>query len=225
MTSRYALFEIENLRDRFDLPDGVPAGTKRHYNISPTAGANVILLKDGKPTLTRMKWGFIPQNAPNMNSVFRYKTYISRSEAIFSKKTWEQAVRHQRCLVPANGFYEWHIQNEQKVPYFIRKRDESLFAMAGVHSSWTDPEGKEWGTFSIITIDSHSSDLHTKVVRPVILAKTDEAVWLDAAVDDMSTLYSMMKGYTDDTLVIERVGEKINSTKVNVPELIEPVAQ
>lgn len=223
MTSRYALYEIETLRDRFQLPAGVPSGTKRHYNISPTAGGNVIILKDGQRTLERMKWGFIPQNAQDANSVFRYKTYVARSEAIFSKATWEKAVRHQRCLVPANGFYEWHISNNEKIPYFIHQRDETLFAMAGVYSSWTDPAGKEWGTYSIITIDSHSSSLHTKVVRPIVLSRADEALWLDPTIDDMSTLYSMMKSYTDDTLTIDRVSDKINSTKINTPELIVPV--
>ncbi|MBI3889555.1 SOS response-associated peptidase family protein, partial [Candidatus Saccharibacteria bacterium] len=84
---------------------------------------------------------------------------------------------------------------------------------------------KEWGTFSIITIDSHSSDLHAKVVRPIILNKADEALWLDPAIDDMSTLYSMMKSYTDDTLSIHRVSSKINSTKLNTPDLITPIDQ
>lgn len=224
MTSRYALFEIENLRDRFNLSAGVPSGTKRHFNISPTAGGNVIVLKDGQPTLERMKWGFIPQNAQNANSVFRYKTYVARSEAVFSKATWDKAVRHKRCLVPANGFYEWHTLDGNKVAYFIHPRDETLFAMAGVYSSWTDPEGKEWGTYSIITIDSHSSSLHAKVVRPIILSKSDEALWLDPEISDMSTLYSMMKSYTDDTLTIDRVSDKINSTKINSPDLIIPTS-
>lgn len=223
MISRYALFEIEYLSDRFKLASGVPRGTKRLYNISPTSSAPVVVLRDGSPELERKKWGFIPQNAKDTNSVFRYKTYAVRSETVFSRASWEKAIRTQRCLIPANGFYEWHKGENGKIPYFVQVTGQPLFAMAGVYSSWTDPDGKEWGTYSVITIDSHSSTLHTKVARPIILNQSDEATWLDPEVSDMGTLYSVMKSYTDDTLSITRVGEAINSLKVNGPDLIAPV--
>lgn len=224
MTARYALYEIEKLRNRFHLSHGVPSGTKRNYNISPTGSAPVVLLKNGSPELERMKWGFISKNAKDTNSVFRYKTHVVRSEVIFSKTTWEKAVRHQRCLVPANGFYEWHAKENGKVPYFIQLRNRPLFAMAGVYSSWIDPEGKEWGTYSVITIDSHSPTLHAKVVRPIILDEADEAKWLDTDIDDIGTLYSVMREYTDEELAITQVSDAINSKKINSPTLIQPVA-
>ncbi len=224
MIARYALFEIENLRDRFDLASGVPSGTKRKYNISPTDSAPVVVQRDGKPELERKKWGFIPQNAKDNNSVFRYKTQAVRSEVIFKKATWERAIRTQRCLIPANGFYEWHKTENGKTPYFIQFKNRPLFAMAGVYSSWTDPDGKEWGTYSVITIDSHSSVLHAKVVRPIVLDPSDEAIWLDKEITDIGTLYSVMKTYPDDILNITKVGDAINSTKVNTPDLITPVA-
>ena len=223
MTARYALFEIGNLRDRFALVNGVPSGTKRNYNISPTGSAPVIVARNGTPEIERMKWGFIPKNAKDNNSVFRYKTHVVRSEVIFSKPTWEKAIRHQRCLVPANGFYEWHASEHSKTPYFIQLQNRPLFAMAGVYSSWVDPDGKEWGTYSVITIDSHSSQLHAKAVRPIILDESDEAKWLDAEVDDIGTLYSVMREYTDDELTITKVSDAINSRKSNSPDLIAPV--
>lgn len=222
MTARYALFEIEHLRDRFSLKNGVPRGTKRNYNISPTGSAPVIVLRDGKPEIERKKWGFIPQNAKDVNSVFRYKTHTVRSEVVFARPTWEKAIRTQRCLVPANGFYEWHETINGKIPYFIQITDRPLFAMAGVYSSWTDPDGKEWGTYSVLTIDSHSSTLHAKVVRPLILDENDEATWLDNTNTDTNTLYSLMKTYPDDILTISPVGSEISSTKVNLPSLIAP---
>lgn len=224
MIARYTLFEIENLRDRFHLASGVPGGTKQNYNISPTNSAPVVVLRDGKPELEQKKWGFISQNAKDSNSVFRYKTHAVRSEVIFAKPTWEKAIRTQRCLIPTNGFYEWHETEHGKTPYLIQLRDQTLFAMAGVYSSWTDPAGKEWGTYCAVTIDSHSSKLHTKVVRPIILDIDDEATWLDTTITDTNTLYSIMKTYPDDILSITKVGDAINSTKASGSHLIQPAA-
>ncbi len=220
MSERYALFEIENLRDRFNLKNGVPAGVKRNYNVSPTQLAPVVLSRDGVIVAERMNWGFVTQGAKDMNGVFRYKTFNAKSETIFDKVMWQKSIRHQRCIVPVNGFYEWHVTNGVKQPYFIRTKDQSLFALGGVHSSWTDPDGKSHSTFSIVTMDSHSATLHAKVRRPVILTPGDEKLWLDPNIDDMNDIYGCMKSYTDDVLTITKVGTAVNSPKASGEALI-----
>lgn len=224
MTTRYTLFEIENLSKRFEVADGVPKGTKRQYNISPTTNAPVVLIQDGKRVIEQRVWGLIPQNAKDTSSVFRYKTFAARSEVIFKKPSLAKAIRTQRCLVPANGFYEWRFSGGEKVPYFVQLSGRPLFAMAGIYSSWTDPEGKECGTYSVVTIDSHSSSSHTRIPRPVILSSDEEAAWLDLAVSDMTALYGMMRPYTDDALTFIRVSDQIDSTKPDSPDLIAPLA-
>lgn len=224
MINRYALFEIENLSKRFEVTDGVPSGTRRHYNISPAASAPVVLLREGARQIERKLWGIVPQNAKDTSAVFRYKTYAVRSEVALKKQSLAKAIRTQRCLVPANGWYEWRTVDGQKIPYFITLRDQSLFAMAGIYSSWTDPDGKESGTYGIMTIDSRSSSTGDRLARPIVLRSDEEAVWLDPAIDDTTALYGMMKSYTDDVLSIVRVSEKVNSTKPNTPELITPLA-
>lgn len=224
MIERYALYEIENLRDRFRLPGGVPAGVKRNYNISPTQLAPVILVRDGAVVAERMNWGFVTQGAKDMNGVFRYKTFNAKSETVFDKVMWQKSIRHQRCLVPVNGFYEWHVADGQKHPYFIRQKDQSLFALGGIYSSWTDPDGKVHGTFSIVTMDSHSTALHAKTRRPVILSSVDEVLWLNPDVSDMNEIYGCMKQYTDDTLSIVRVGDAVNSPKATGEGLIHPLS-
>lgn len=224
MTTRYALFEIENLSKRFEIADGVPAGTKRLYNISPTSSAPVVVLRDGNRHIEHKQWGIIPQNAKDASSVFRYKTFAVRSEVIFKKPSLAKAIRSQRCLVPANGCYEWRFGNGQKTAYFNTLREQSLYAMAGIYSSWTDPDGNEVGTYAVVTIDSHSSSSHSRVARPIILDPDDESTWLDPNISDMTTLYSMMKSYTDDVLEIVQIDDKINSTKLNTPDLIAPLA-
>jgi putative SOS response-associated peptidase YedK len=220
MSSRYTLFKINNLRERFHL-DKMPE-INRSYNISPTQIAPVIVSRDGKMTLELMKWGFIPKGAKDTNSVFRYKTYNAKSEGIFSKASYSEAIRHNRCLVPANGFYEWQQSADGKKPYYVHPNDQELFAFAGIYSSWTDPAGKEWGTYSIITIEANNemSAVHDRM--PIILRPEDEARWLEPS-DDLNMLYDIMRPYLDAKLTIEPVGLDINSTKIDNPRLTTPL--
>lgn len=219
MAERYTLFEIGKLRDRFALAGGVPVGVKKNYNISPGQTGSVVISRDGANVLERMKWGFIPATAKDNNSVFRYKTYIAKSEGIFEKPMWQQAIRHSRCLVPANGFYEWQQTPEGKLPLYIRPTDQELFAFAGIYSSWQDPEGIEWGTYAIVTAmqdRSPKQDLR----RPLIIRPGDEAEWLNPAVDDMNTLYGIMRPYSEDMFVIHKVTPDVKNTKLNDPRTI-----
>lgn len=221
MAERYALYEIEKLRDRFTLPNGVPAGVKRSYNISPTQLGAVVVNRDGVATLERMKWGFIPATAKDSNSVFRYKTYLAKSEGIFSKPTWQESIRHSRCLVPANGFYEWQQTTDGKLPYYVRPTDQDLFAFAGIYSSWTDPQGETWGTYAIITT-LYDRGPKKPLQRAVILRPGDEAEWLNPAIDDMNTLYGLMRPTPDDVLRVHRVSPNVKNTKLNDERLIQP---
>lgn len=221
MAERYTLFEIEKLRDRFQLAHGVPTGVKRSYNIAPTQLGPVIVNHDGVSTLERMKWGFIPATAKDSNSVFRYKTYLAKSEGIFSKPTWQEAIRHSRCLVPANGFYEWQKTVEGTLPFYIRPADGELFAFAGVYSSWTDPEGNQWGTYAIITT-LHDRGPKLSLRRPVIVRPEDEALWLSDT-DDVDTIYGLMRPTPEEMFRIHQVVTDIKNAKIDHPRLIEPI--
>lgn len=221
MSSRYALFDTGALFDRFHLASGVPKGTKPHYNISPVQSVPVVVLRDGKNEMEFMKWGFIPEGAPNANSVFRYKTFNARSEGIFNKPTWQTAIRSTRCLIPANGFYEWKKTASGKQPFYIHPKDQPLFAFAGIYSSWTDPDGIEWSTCSIITTASGATSDMTPSRLPIILHPDDEADWLNPDISDINTLYKIMRPYDADQLEVIKVSDDINSTKINKPHLIE----
>lgn len=222
MAERYALYEIEKLRDRFILSNGVPIGVKRSYNISPTQLGAVIVSRDGVNVLERMKWGFIPATAKDSNSVFRYKTYLAKSEGIFSKATWQEPIRHSRCLVPVNGFYEWRQGADGNEPYFVRPVDQDLFAFAGIYSSWTDPQGETRGTFAIVTT-LYDRGPKKPLQRAIILRPSDEAEWLNPAVDDMNTLYGLMRPTPDDVLRAHRVSLAVKNAKRNTEQLIQPV--
>ena len=215
------MFKINDLQSRFHLADPIPAELRRSYNISPTQIAPVITARDGKPTLEFMKWGFIPQGAKDANSVFRYKTFNVRSEGIFTKDSSNKSIRGSRCLVPANGYYEWRTAGAGKTPYYIHAPGQELFAFAGIYSSWTDPAGREWGTYSIITNESNKdvNKIHDRM--PIILKPDEEAKWLEPT-ETISPLYELMQPSPEGVLVATPVGTDINSTKINNPKLIAP---
>ncbi|MFI5212780.1 MAG: SOS response-associated peptidase [Candidatus Saccharimonadales bacterium] len=220
MIQRYALYEIEKIRDRFQLATGLPKGVKIHYNIRPTQTAPVIVSRDGKPTVELMKWGFIPPRAKDTNSVFRYKTYETRVEKVFDQTASKDVIRTRRCLVPANGFYQWRDSASGKLPFFIRPSDQDIFAFGGIYSSWTDPLNVTWGMYSIVTMPSNAEMATISDRMPLLLHPADEANWLNPEVYDGNTLYDIMRPYPDGNLVIHPVGPDINSTKIDKPHLI-----
>jgi putative SOS response-associated peptidase YedK len=223
MADRYTLFEIDKLRDRFHLINGVPAGVKKNYNISPTQLGSVIVNRDGVNVLEQMKWGFIPATAKDTNSVFRYKTFLAKSEDVFSKPSWQGAIRTSRCLIPANGFYEWQQTTDGKLPFYVRPKDQDLFSFAGIYSSWTDPAGVTWGTYAIVTTQY---DRYPKkpLQRAIILSPADEAQWLDPTISDVSTLYGIMRPSSDDMLQIHQVSPDVKNVKANNERLILPIS-
>lgn len=222
MAERYTLIDIQDLSDRFDLKNGVPAGVKRNYNISPTQLGSVIVNRDGMRILERMKWGFIPANAKDANSVFRYKTYVAKAEGIFNKPTWQDSIRHSRCLVPANGFYEWQQTVNGKLPFYITRAQQGLFVFAGIYSSWTDPDGKEWGTYAIVTT-LHDRGPKKPLQRAVILSRENEAAWLDPTLDDLNSLYGLLRPTPEDMLRIHQVAPEVKNSKLNSDQLIQPL--
>lgn len=219
MISRYALYTTSDLTDRFHLEGGLPKGTKPSYNISPTVTAPVIVSDDGKPALKRMKWGLIAKGAKDTNSVFRYKTYNIPSEKIFSRHSWEQAVRERRCLVPVNGFYELN-ERGKKQAYYVQTNDKALFSLAGIYSSWEDPEGITHGTFSVITIEANAGMPESSSRMPIIIKQEDEARWIDPTVGDMGSLYDMLRAYPSDQLKVIEVSPAVHSPKASGPTLI-----
>lgn len=223
MISRYSLYTIADLRDRFTLASGLPKGIKPRYNIYPTLRAPVIVNKDDHPVVEQMSWGLTPKGASNTNSVFRYKTYNVPSEKILAKHSWEIAVRHKRCLVPANGFYQLVGQGNEKQAYYIQLKDAPLFAFAGIYSSWEDA-GVTYSTYAIIT--SEASRLLREITdrMPIILSQSEEARWLDTSVTDANALFDMLRPISNEQLLITEVSAEIHSLKIDTPKLIARIS-
>lgn len=225
MISQYALYEINKISNRFAPASGVPKGVKPHYNINPAQFVVVVVNRDGINQIEQMKWGFIPVGAKDTNSIFRYKTFTARSEAVFDKPTWSRAIREKRCLIPANGFYDWKNLETGKTPYYIQIANQSLFAFAGIYSTWADPSGTIWGMCSVITTSTDTDNDMMPSRLPVIVSPEDEAEWLNPVVGDMNSIYKIMKPYDADQLKFTRVSDDIKSSKIDKPYLIERLAK
>lgn len=224
MISRYALYDIAELSKRFNISEGLPKGVKPHYNYSPTITAPVIVSENGAHVVKRMKWGLVPQGAKDTNAVFRYKTYNVPSENIFSRHSWDLAVRERRCLVPANGFYELN-RSGKKRAYYAELKDKSLFAFVGIYSSWQDPEGVVYGTYSVITTEATNDMPDSHMRMPVILKREDEARWLDPAIADANSLYDILRPNPDNFMNVYEVDPGVHSPKPNSPSLILPLSK
>jgi putative SOS response-associated peptidase YedK len=222
MISRYSLYTTADLRDRFALASGLPKGIRPRYNIYPTLQAPVIVNQNNHAVVEQMGWGLVPKGTKNTNSVFRYKTFNVPSEKILAKHSWEMAVRHSRCLVPANGFYHLVGQGNEKQAYYIKVKDTPLFAFAGIYSTWDD-DGTARSTYSIITSEASHSLEHIADRMPIILSQSEEARWLDPSVVDANALFDMIRPISGDKIVVTEVGADIHSLKIDAPKLIAPL--
>lgn len=222
MISRYALYDIATLSKRFSIAAGLPKGVKPHYNNSPTISAPVIVNEAGIPGVKLMTWGLLPKGARDNNSVFRYKTHIIPSEKIYSKHSWELAVREHRCLVPANGFYELNEGGEKRA-FYAEPKDKSLFAFAGVYNSWQDSEGVTRSSFSILTTEPTSDMPDSRMRMPVIVAREEEARWLESEPFNDSSIYYMLRPNPDGLLNVYEVSPAVHSPKPNQPSLIDHI--
>lgn len=212
MCGRYTLYEIDEVGARFEVE--VPDDLKPNYNAAPTQVMPVIT-KDG---LQIMRWGLIPAWAKDEK--IGYKMINARAETIFEKPMWKGIVKKNRCLIPANGFYEWKKVSDGKQPYYIHLPDEKLFAFAGIWEAWKH-DGVEWHTYSIITTSPNGEmeNIHDRM--PVILEEEEEQDWLFA--DDQSTYEKFLNPLPDNSLRMHEVSKDVNVVKINRKELIGPV--
>jgi putative SOS response-associated peptidase YedK len=222
MISRYSLYTTGDLRDRFALASGLPKGIKPRYNVHPASRAPVVIHQDGQPVAKQMGWGLVPKGAKDTNSVFRYKTYNVPSEKILGKHSWETAVRHNRCLVPANGFYLLTGEGSDKQAYYVQLKDAALFAFAGIYNDWGSDEAAG-PTYAVITSEPPHSLRSVASRLPIILSRNEEARWLDTSVSDATALFDMLRPISSEQLVIIQVSADIYSLKTDTPRLITPL--
>jgi putative SOS response-associated peptidase YedK len=200
--------------------DTVSFDYQPNYNIAP--GQEVlVVVGDGKRKLALSRWGFMPSWAKELAD--GYKMINARAETAAEKPSFRQAFQKQRCLVVADGFYEWKKEGAAKKPYYIRLRSGRPFGFAGLYNIWKSPEGEEIRTCTIITTDSNDliRSIHDRM--PVIASPDQYDLWLDDKVHEKALLQSVLKPYPSVDLDMYAVTPKVNSPKNSSAENIQEI--
>jgi putative SOS response-associated peptidase YedK len=221
MCSRYSLTSPpEAVRSYFaarNKPEFPP-----RYNIAPTQPVLIARL-DAKSAreLALVRWGLIPSWVKNPAE---FTTLINaRAETAAEKPSFRAALRHRRCLVPADGFYEWTGKPGSKRPHLIRPRTRGPMAMAGLYEHWLGPDGSELETMAILTVAANAtvSALHDRM--PLILPPETFDLWLDCRPGTATAILELLAPAPDDLLEIVEVSPKLNNPRNEGPEVQEPV--
>jgi putative SOS response-associated peptidase YedK len=195
------------------------------YNIAPTQTVAAVRQSeqgDGRE-LALLRWGLIPSWAKDMK--IGSSLINARADGVATKPSFRHAFKKKRCLIPADGFYEWQAVPGQKAkqPYLIGVRDTPVFVFAGLWERWTDPEGKPVETSAIITTDANEAMAPVHNRMPVILDPADYDEWLDRDQQDAETLQRLLKPFPADRMQLTPVSTLVNSPRNEKPECVQPV--
>jgi putative SOS response-associated peptidase YedK len=200
-----------------DVRDNFPS----RYNIAPTQPIAVIFNNERrKRAYGLMRWGFIPewQKKPEVKPLIN-----ARSETVHEKPTFRNAFKRRRCLVPADGFYEWKTEGRAKQPYCVRRADESLYAFAGVWETAVDPGGGEIDTVAILTTAAGADlrSLHRR--EPVVVPPVAYTHWLESDERDAKQVDDLLRPGPGGTWEVFPVSRDVGNHRNDGPDLIEPV--
>lgn len=190
-----------------------------NYNVCPTNDVAVVRNVEGQRRLGAMRWGFLPHWYKEVSG--GPLLINARSETIAEKPAFKAACRARRCIVPADGFYEWTKTPEGKrLPWYITRSDGALMAMAAVWQDW-EREGQRLTTCAVVTCAANEAIGHIHKRMPVILAPKDWPLWLG---EDGKGAAALMRPAPEDDLKAWRVDPKVNSNRARGPDLIAPMA-
>ncbi len=190
------------------------------YNIPPSTKITVVIEEDDKRILTTMRWGLIPSWSKDPKRFF----INARSETVFEKPAFRSSIRKRRCLILANGFFEWKEEGESKQPYYIRLKDKSLFAIAGIWDHWNKDPKQPLTSCSILTKPANSSVEPVHERMPVILTDNQVGEWLEREEMNPYDIDEMLKQPLQHPMDVYRVTKKINSPSFNEKSCVEPLS-
>ena len=219
MCGRFSLSTpTETLAEYFELAE-VPRLTPR-YNVAPTQAVAVIRdgPRGGGRRLDLLHWGLVPRWAKDRRMGARMIN--ARSETAATKPAFRSAFRRRRCLVAADGFFEWRSVGGRKEPMFFRMVDGAPFGLAGLWEHWQAPDGQALESCTILTTKPSAlvAPIHDRM--PVIVAREDFALWLDPGVQEPSSVLRLLVPFEADTMTCHRVSTRVNSPRNDDPECV-----
>lgn len=222
MCGRFVLKGAEEIPGRFAAvaPAAVQLALTPRYNVAPTQEVPIVVADAGERRVDLARWGLEPRFRGAASAVL----FNARAETLLEKASFRRLVPTRRCLVPVDGFYEWERLGNRKLPWLYQVRDGELFAFAGLYDRWTDPEGREVTACTVITTTPNELVLPVHGRMPVILPREAEGAWLDPAATDPAALLPLLAPYPAGGMRRTAVSTAVNSTRVDAPHLLEPVA-
>jgi putative SOS response-associated peptidase YedK len=220
MCGRSSLHDApRSVLERFQLPPMLP-GFEPRYNIAPSQDQWAIALDDAaSPAVRQLKWGLIPAwaNDPSIGS----RMINARAETLASKPAWEFSVRKRRCLILADGYYEWATIGKTRVPYFFHLSEHRPFALAGLWDRW-EREGDAIDTCTIITVEAGPRGAAVHHRMPVVFSMDAAHEWLDESTR-VNRALGLLRPY-EDGLESYQVSTYVNTPANDSPECIARVA-
>jgi putative SOS response-associated peptidase YedK len=224
MCGRYTIVDWSQIPARFSVESGfAETRVQPRFNVAPTQEVPAILQRSARRELRSMRWGFAPGwltprpgRPPSINA---------RAETLVQQPLFQRAFREHRCLIPANGFYEWQPipGQKRKQPLYFHLNGGGLFAFAGLYAVRRDPDDPQGWLSSCAIVTTAPNELMAPVHdrMPVILHPDDEALWLDRSVDDPARLLPLLQPYESAAMEAYLVPLLVNDVRNEAPELIE----
>ena len=212
----------EVIAEHFHLDE--PPLLKLRYNIAPSQHVATIRLNPDAATreCIMLRWGLIPSWAkdPKIGN----QCINAKAETVAEKPSFRSAFKKRRCLVIADGFYEWQFQGKQKQPMWIGLRDRRPFAFAGLWEYWSPKDGEPIESCTIITTEPNAlmQSIHNRM--PVILSPASYDQWLDPTVQHMEPLKALLRPYSSEEFMAYPVSTLVNNPRHDAPQCLEPVS-
>ncbi len=222
MCGRYVITSSpEALRRLFgytELPN-FPA----RYNVAPTQPVSVVILENGERHFKLMRWGLLPSWVKEPK---KFALVINaRSETVLEKPAFRSAMKRRRCLIPADGYFEWKTSSARKRPHFIHRRDGEPIAFAGLAETWIGSNGEEMDTVAIVTAAAgpDMAELHHRV--PVTIEPKDFDRWLDGNLFDEQEASSLLIAPLEGQFLWHEVSTAVNRVSNDGPHLIQSISE
>jgi len=217
MCGRYVIkAPPDEMREVFGYPE--QPNFPPRYNVAPTQPIPVVRIDNGRRSFALLRWGLIPSWVKDPRG---FSLLINaRAESVVDKPAFKNAMKRRRCLIPADGFYEWKQDGARKRPYFAAARE--LVAFAGLWEPWMGPNGEEVESACIITTTANRALrlLHDRM--PVVIPRSAFDMWLDGRVD-AETAAALLVPAPEDTFTAHEVSTAVNRAENDSAALIEPL--